>query len=276
MKRRDFLRAGGVAATALALPTACFAGEEQKLMKIGIQLYTVRGPMGESVPDTLKGLADIGYDEVEFAGYYDHSPEDIRRMLDDTGLDTPSAHVSLDIMRNHADEAIAAAKVVGHDYLALGWLSPEERNTLDQYRQHAELCSRFGEKCRDAGIQFAWHNHEFEYEAIDGILPMDLLLSETDPDIVKMEIDFYWIAYAGVDPQPYFDAHPGRFPLCHVKDMGADRKMTDVGDGTIDFASLFAASGGAGLTHFFAERDDSPDPMATAAASYAHMKELRF
>ena len=190
MKRRDFLKAGGVAATALALPTACLASEERKLMKIGIQLYTLRGLMGESVPNTLKGLADIGYDEVEFAGYYDHSPEDIASMLDDNGLAAPSAHVSLDEMRNYADEAIAAANTIGHNYLVLGWLSPEERQTLDQYRQHAQLCSTFGEKCRDAGIQFAWHNHEFEYEAIDGTVPMDLLLAETDSDLVKMEIDF--------------------------------------------------------------------------------------
>lgn len=278
MKRRDFLAGSGLAATSLAVTLGCapLPVAQRRLERIGIQLYTVREQMAADAPATLERLARIGYDEVEFAGYHDHSPERLRRLLDDLGLRAPSAHISLDGMRSNAAQLIEDAQVMGHDYLVLGWLAPPDRKTLDQYRQHAALCNRFGEQCRAAGIQFAYHNHEFEFETLEGRRPMDLLLAETEADLVKMELDFYWISYAGADPFEYFVRHPGRYPLCHVKDMAADRRMTDVGAGTIDFATLFAAAEAAGMQHYFVERDDSPDPLATAAVSYEAVSGLTF
>ncbi len=276
MKRRSFLKGTGLAMTSMALPSASFADGHRQLGRIGIQLYTVREQMAEDSAGTLAALAEIGYDEVEFAGLHGHSPADVRAMLDDTGLDAPSGHVSLDLMRNQAEETIEGAQVIGMDYLALGWLAPEERKTLSQYRSHAELCNRFGEQCKAAGIQFAWHNHEFEFEMLDGKRPMDLLLAETDADLMKVELDFYWIAYASADPFDFFDRYAGRIPLCHVKDMAADRSMTDVGAGTIEFAKIFASSEQAGLKHYFVERDDSPDPLASAAASFAAISTINY
>ena len=158
----------------------------------------------------------------------------------------------------------------------LAWLAPPDRQTLDQYRTHAELCNRFGEQCREAGIQFAYHNHEFEFEALEGKLPMDLLLSEVDPGLMKIELDLYWIRVAGGDPIDFFRQNPGRIELCHVKDMGSGGGMTDPGSGIIDFAATFAESELAGLRHFFVERDDAPDPLATAASAYGHLSALEF
>ena len=279
MKRRTFIQ--GAAAVAVSPWLSSCGGEPEtaagkKLERIGIQLYTVRNQMAEDVPGTLQAIAEIGYDEVEFAGIFDHTPEEVRGFLDALGLVSPSAHIGLDDIRNTPEQLIEAAQTLGQKHLVLGWLAPEERGTLDQYRSHVDLVAGFAEQCRDAGLQFAWHNHDFEFEALEGQVPMDLILDNTDPELVQVELDFYWTTLAGADPFAYFERYPGRFPLCHVKDMAADQSMADVGDGTIDFAALFAASDQAGLKHYFVERDDSQDPLTTAARSYKAVSELRF
>ena len=154
--------------------------------------------------------------------------------------------------------------------------STEERQTLDQYRALAATFNQFGEACKAAGIQFAHHNHEFEFEALEGKLPMDVLLSEVDPELMQIELDLYWIRVAGYDPIDFFKANKGRVALCHVKDMAEGGGMTDPGTGVIDFAATFAESELAGLEHFFVERDDSPDPLATAAAAFDYLGALEF
>lgn len=276
MNRRDFLAASCALTLGAALPDRLLAAGDRRLEKIGYQLYTARELMADDVSGTLDALAAIGYDEVEFAGYFDHSPAAIRAFLDGAGLAAPSAHVQLDDMRSRPGELIEAAETIGHDYLVLGWLAPPERETLDQYRAHADLCNRFAAECREAGIRFGWHNHEFEFEELEGQRPIDLLLAETDADLVKIELDLYWINVAGADPLEYFAKHPGRFPLCHVKDMAADGSFADAGSGTLDFAAIFAASDQAGLEHYFVERDDSPAPLATAESAYRYLDTLGF
>ena len=281
MNRRDVL--GGLTAlSALPFVGACSRDSEtptsstqRRIDKVGIQLYTVRGPMADDVPGTLERLADIGYREFEFAGYYDYSPADIRGMLEELGVSAPSAHFPIDVLRDSPEMAIETCVAIGHEYVVCPWLSEEDRSTLDKYRQHAELFNRVAEQCKAAGLGFAYHNHEFEFEAIDGVLPMDLLLAETDPSLVQIELDLYWVEFAGADPFAYFDQHPGRFPLCHVKDMAADRSMADVGTGQIDFAAIFANER-AGLRHYFVERDDAPDPLASAANSFAGASAIAF
>ncbi len=280
MPRREFLALTTAAASsALCLgPDRLLADESQdrRLDKVGIQLYTVRDQMAIDVPHSLERLAAIGYDEVEFAGYYEHSPVEIRSFLNNNGLAAPSAHTSLQAMRSSPQKLIETTVAVGHDYLVLAWLGPDERENLDQYRSHAELCNRFAEQCRSAGVQFAYHNHAFEFETIDGVLPMDLLLAETDPELVQIELDLYWITAGGANPFDYFEKHPGRFPLCHVKDMADDGAMADVGDGSIDFAEIFAASDLAGLKHYFVERDDAPDSIVSATNSFGAASAIRF
>lgn len=274
MNRRKFLAASGAVAVGTSIGGVLAA--EQKLDRIGIQLYTLRDQMAEDLPRTLDHVAAIGYDEVEFAGYFDVRPLQVLQHLENSGLKAPSAHLSLEVIRDTPQVAIDVARTIGHDYLVLAWLGPDQRQTIDQYSRHAEVCNRFGEQCRDAGIQFAYHNHEFEFQPIDGVLPMEVLLAETDPELVKFEIDIYWTRVARVDPFEYFDAHPGRFPLCHVKDMATDGSIADVGDGIIDFGTVFAASDQAGMQHYFVERDDPEDSLVTAERSFAAVSALRF
>jgi len=279
MRRRELLT--GIAAMSMTPILAASEQDEEtaakrRLDKVGIQLYTVRDRMAVDVPGTLRSLAEIGYQEVEFAGYFDHSPAEIRALLDDLGLASPSAHTQLQPMRDTPTELIEMALSIGHEYIVLGWLQPEERTSLDDYRRHAELINGFAERCRGAGLKFAYHNHDFEFAPLDGMRPMDLLLAKTDPTLMRVELDLYWINKAGADPFAYFEKHPGRFPLCHVKDMAEDGAMADVGAGGIDFAALFAASELAGFRHYYVERDDPADSLASAANSFSAVSQLVF
>lgn len=275
--RRDFLLgAAAVSSTLATVPSSLLAAPHRRLEKVGIQLYTVRDRMITDLPGTLQKIADIGYNEVEFAGYFDHSPAEIKSFLDAAGLKSPSTHIRLDDMRATAEQTIESALTIGQDYIVLAWIEPENRTSLDDYRAHAELFDRFAEQCHLAGLHYAYHNHDFEFSAIDGVLPIDLLLSETDPQLVLIEMDLYWITKGGGNPFAYFENHPGRFPLCHVKDMNADGSMADVGAGKIDFAEIFAASEQAGFQHYYVERDDPPDSIVSAANSYSATVNLEF
>lgn len=248
--------------------------ESPSLDRIGLQLYTVRTLMAEDVESTLEMVAGVGYHEVEFAGYFDRPPAALRATLDDLGLTAPATHVGLGPLRNRLPEILDEAATLGHRYVVLPSLPVRERESLDDYRRLADEMNQFGEACRAVDLQFAYHNHDFEFERIDGEIPFDVLLARTDPELLAIELDLFWIIYGGEDPLAYFDAHPGRFQLCHVKDRAADGAMVDVGSGEIDFAGIFARSEQAGLTHYFVEHDEPGDPEASIRASYRHLSGM--
>lgn len=246
------------------------------LSTVGVQLYTVRSLMEDNFEGTLQSVADIGYDHVEFAGYYERSPEEVRGLLDELGLQAPSTHVPLNMLRDDLGGVIQMAQAAGHDYVICPWLSEEERGSIDGYRELAQFFNSVGGQMQDAGLQFGYHNHDFEFEPIDGTVPYDVLLDETDPERVTMELDLYWIVEAGYDPLTYFEEHPGRFPLAHVKDRTAEGDMVAVGAGTIDFASIFAQSDQAGLEHYVVEHDNPENPLQSIRTSYDYLAQLRF
>ncbi len=242
----------------------------------GVQLYTLRTLLEDDFPGTLRQVAEIGYDEVEFAGLYERDPADIRTLLDEIGLRAPSGHVPLEAMQNDLDGTIEAAKTLGHEYLVVPYLTEDQRSSLDTYRALADTFNDLGARCQEAGLRFGYHNHDFEFETFGGEEPAyDVLLENTDPDLVSFELDLYWIAKAGRDPLDYFERYAGRFPLFHVKDMAEDGSLADVGSGTIDFARIFAQAEKAGLEHAFVEHDQPEDPLASIRASYARIEELR-
>ena len=248
----------------------------RRLNRIGLGLYTVRDRMPGDLEGTLAHVASVGYTEVEFHDYFGRSPEQIRQALADAGLQAPSIHRSYDEFATAWDATIDYAAAAGHQYLVLAWLAPERRATLDDYRRTAEFCNQIGEQAKAAGLGFAYHNHDFEFQPIDGQLPWDLFAAETDPTLVQFELDLYWIAVTGEDTLARFRAHPGRFPMVHVKDMAADGAMADVGDGTLDFAPIFAQSEAAGIKHYFVERDDPTDSFTSIAQSYRYLHELEY
>ena len=276
--RREFVTAmGAVSLTGAGfLSSGNAAGPSRRLDRIGVQLYSVRSAMQESVEHTLERVAAIGYSEVEFAGYFDRSPQQIRNLLDENGLSAPAAHLSLEMLETDWESTVDLATTVGHRYLVVPFIAPADRTSLDDYRSIAERFNRVGERAREAGLVFGYHNHDFEFEPLEGQIPFDVLVEETDPALVTFEMDLFWIIKAGGDPSTYFRNRPGRFSLVHVKDMSEDGSMADVGAGTIDFASLFALSEQAGIRHYIVEHDNPADPFESITASYRHLRRLEF
>lgn len=242
---------------------------------IGVQLYTLRTEMQKDVEGTLARVAGIGYREVEFAGYYDKPPAEIRAMLGRTGLTAPAAHMPIEMLEANAARAFDTSKEIGHEYVVVPYLVDARRKTIDDYKRVAESLNRLGSAAREKGLRIGYHNHDFEFVPIGGQVPYDTLLAETDPTLVVMELDLYWATKAGHDPLQLFERNEGRFPLVHVKDSagGPEHRMVDVGKGTIDFARIFTA-GGSALKHRFVEHDNPGDAFASITASYRHLAQL--
>ena len=239
----------------------------------GLQLYTIRRLMRDDVPSSLALVAGVGYRHVEFAGYFGYPAGELRLMLDDLGLSAPAAHISQTDMTENLDAAIESALILGHRYLVVPAINLESRASLDGYHRMAEQFNAWGEACDRAGLRFAYHNHAFEFELADGQVPFDVLLDETDSALVEFELDLYWIRAGGRSELEYFERYPGRFTLWHVKDMDTEGEMADVGDGVIDFASLFDRDD-TGVRYAFVERDDSQDPESTIRRSHAAVTRM--
>ena len=296
MNRRTFLESSLATGILASLPSATLAATHQ-ISKVGVQLYTVRDLMKTDFAGTIAKVASIGYKEVEFAGYYDHSPKDVRAILDKVGLTAPACHVGMDVVENHWPETIDAAHTIGHTFIVCPWIDEKDRNSADSWKRIIEVFNKAGEASKKANIQFAYHNHWWEFgpnASLGGKLPYDYLLASTDPNFVKMEMDLGWISVAGQDPVAYFKRYPGRFPLVHVKDFKSLPKiapdqlasfnsttleegdMTAPGSGIIDWKRIFSHSDEAGIQHYFLEHDMPKDPFATLTDGYKYLSTLRF
>lgn len=250
-----------------------------QLDRIGLQLYTVRSLMSQDPAALFDAVAAIGYREVEFAGYFGHAPSALRGWLDNAGLAAPAAHVGADDLAGPGlDSALEAASALGHRWLVLPWI-PENQRTEDGYRSVAAMLNAAGAQAQEAGVRVAYHNHAFEFEPVAGSAPdgpsgFDVLLDTLDPSLAQIEIDFHWAVVGGADPVRLLDEHPGRFALCHLKDIDAQGRMTDVGEGIIDWAAIFARADQAGIRGYFVEHDAPPDPMASVEASFRYLSAV--
>jgi sugar phosphate isomerase/epimerase len=297
MNRRKFIGSSIATAALTAARPSWAADSVHHIDRIGLQLYTVREAMKTDFAGTIAKVAAVGYKEVEFAGYFDHSPKDVRAILDKIGLAAPSCHVGYDVVEKKWPETLEAAKIVGHQYVICPWIDEKQRVEPDGWKRAADLFNRAGEASKKVGIQFGYHNHSFEFDpapSLGGKLPYDFLLAETDPKLVVMEMDLCWISVAAKDPLGYFDKYPGRFPLVHVKDWVKDSssssayqgamgqsvkfggRMADVGQGSIDWKNLFARAEKAGIKHYFVENDDPKSAFEDIKISYDYLHDLKF
>ena len=275
--RREFIGLVTAATAAAAIPRRLMAwAPADHLDRIGVQLYTVRKALAQDFDGTLARLAQIGFSEVEFAGYHGKTPAQVRDALERNHLDAPASHVALEELETRWESAAAAAKEVGHQWLVVAWIDAARRKTLDDYKRVGEVFTRIGTQARAAGLRFAYHNHAFEFAPLEGRVPYDVLLESTDPSVVEFELDLYWITDGGGDPLAYFARWPGRFPLVHVKDKAVDGSMADVGAGRIDWKAILHRHKEAGIRHYFVEHDNPPDPFASVAASHAYLARLDF
>lgn len=246
-------------------------------LPIGLQLYTVRAAMQQDLPGTLARVAAIGYREVEFAGYFDRSPAEIRQILAANGLRAPATHIPFATLDDGWEGALDASRTMGHEWVVMPWLPAEIRRDGDDWRRIADRYNRAAARAREAGLRFAHHNHHFELAALpDGTVPLDILLAGTDPTLVDFELDLYWMVRAGGDPLDYIARHPGRFPLLHLKDSSGPprHRMVDVGAGVIDFPRILAAASADGAAHAFVEHDQPDDPMRSIRASHDYLARL--
>lgn len=278
--RREFL---SLSAAAMAVLTTrrlgIDAGGSEQLGRIGLQLYTVRTEMTKDVEATLAKVAAVGYQEVEFAGYFNRTPDQIRSALKASGLTAPSSHVAYDsIIKGEWDRVLGEAAAIGHQYVVVAWVDETERKTIDGWKVVAQRLNAAAEAARKAGLRLAYHNHSYEFEPLEGRVPYDVLLAESDPHLVLLEMDLYWVTRGGRDPLEYFAAWPGRIRMVHVKDSKGppDHVMADVGAGTIQWAKILARHKQAGIEHYFVEHDEPTDPWASVTASYRYLRALKF
>ena len=310
--RREFLKdaaalgAGALVVGACSRPASAAASAvasaslaRPSIDNAGIQLWTVRDRMTADFEGTLARIAEIGYREVEFVGYGDKSPEAVRAILDRLGLRAPSTHVGLkpgpDLERQ-----LAGYQAMGHRYAAVNVprpagapnAGPPPPPTLDSVRHEIAVQNEVGRVAKPYGIKALVHNHTMEFAFLpDGRTSHDVMLAELDPSLVVLELDIGWATVAGQNAQSLFTAHPGRYPLWHVKDMaalaavnanGSDQmarmraaKIVPVGQGEIDYGPIFARSGTAGLDHFFVEQDTAPDSGDSVASARTSFEALR-
>jgi sugar phosphate isomerase/epimerase len=285
--RRTFL---GQVAAGTVLTSVSGSAAEHRIERLGVQLYTVRDLMAKDFEGTLAKVAELGYKEVEFAGYFKQSPQDVKAILARHGLTAPSTHIDYASLGDAFEKIVEASRTIGHRFIVNPFLDEEMRKQPDVWKRVAATFNRAGEISRKAGIQFAYHNHHFEFVPADGTMPYDLLLKECDPNLVKMELDLCWITVAGQDPLTYFKRYPGRFPLVHVKGLKklpegaapvpfdkAIPNITDVGSSDIiNWKRIFAASEQAGIRHYFVEHDQPSSPLESLQRSARYLAALHF
>jgi sugar phosphate isomerase/epimerase len=275
--RRDFIKTTSIlTAGAILLPQlSCKPGKNISQGKtpgkvIGLQLYTLRDQLPKDLEGTLKKVAEIGYKNVEGYDYKNRmilgkAPVEFRKIVEDLGMKLPSMHVVTELTTSESRVSIMDQwKTTVEDmasidvkYVVYAIIAEAERKTLDDYKKWAERFNQFGEICKQAGSQYIYHNHDFEFKPFDGQMGYNILLKNTDPDLVKFEIDLYWITKAGQDPVAYIEKNPGRFELYHIKDMenSPSKTFTEVGQGTVNFERVFKVKDIAGMKLFFVEQD---------------------
>lgn len=291
MNRRTFLEtAATVTAATLFSSRFGWAAGEHKIDKVGVQLYTVRDLMKDDFEGTIAKVAQIGYKEVEFAGYFGRTAQQVKDVLQKNGLTGPSTHVQYDELEEKFPSVIEFSKTVGMSYIICPWIPEDLRKSPDIWKQAAEKFNKCGEQTKKAGMQFGYHNHWFEFLPTNGKLPYDQLLKDCDAKLVKMEMDLCWITAAGGDPVKYFERYPGRFPLVHVKDLktkpevtsggaqnyGDTVDLTEVGSGIIDWKRIFSHAEQAGIKHFIVEHDHPKQPIESITKSYQYLSTLRW
>lgn len=273
--------AGGAAADHSLAPGSLASGAipTHKVKDIGIQLYTVRTEMLADPAATLTRLAKIGFKELESArsdkgNYYGLSAKEIKKITEDLGMKLRSGHIHVD---KDWQKSIDEAAETGQQYLISAVL-PTPGQTVENYQRSAEAFSKYGEDCKKAGLAFGYHNHDSEFQEVDGKILYDILVERSDPKLVKMEMDLGWVVAAGHDPLQYFAKYPGRFELWHLKDVDMTRKAsTEFGKGSLDIKKLLQHAKQSGMKHFFLEQEEyAHDAFESVEIDYNYLIKLDY
>jgi len=283
-KRRDFLKitsalASGIAFTGISSQlTACKSTSKLsgKNNKFGLQLYSLRDDLPKDPKGVLKQVASFGYQQIEgFEGpqgiYWGMKNTEFKKYMDDLGMQIISSHCNYkENLEQKADEAAA----IGMKYLMCPYLGPQK--DLDSFKRAAEVFNKSGEICKQRGLRFAYHNHDYSFKKVEGQYPQDVLMQNTDKSLVDFELDMYWIVASGHDPFEWFNKYPDRFRLGHVKDKKGD-ETTTLGTGTIDYPAILKEAEKHGMQYFIVEQEqyEGTTPLAAAKDDAAYMKKLK-
>ncbi len=275
--RREFLKvSGGLLVGGMFIP---YLTEAAKVKNVGINLYSVREQMLSDAAGTLEKLAKIGYKEIESArsekgNYYGLRPKEIKQITKDLGLCLRSSHV---LVNTDWKQSVEDAAEAGQHFLISAGL-PSRGQTVDNYKRVAEVFNKAAEDCKESNLIFGYHNGGSDFTKENGQILYDVLLNNTDPDLVKMELDLGWAIVGGADPQEYFDKYPGRFPLWHLKDIKKDKEeSTEFGKGRIDIVGLLKNKKKSDMKYFFVEQEEwENSPMESISFNFNYLKNLRF
>ncbi|MDO9372995.1 MAG: sugar phosphate isomerase/epimerase [Ferruginibacter sp.] len=283
--RRRFLQQSGILSAGLLTNSQEIF---KKNKKVGIQLYTLRDSIAKDVKGVIGKVAAAGYKEVETFGlngeqkFFGLTVKEFGDLLKANNLTSPSGHyMPSKMLFDNGDgddvkQLCDVGNTLGHKYIIIPYLEEGRRKSIDQYQALAERFNKAGEICKQHGQQLAYHNHDFEFIEMGGKRGYDVFLDNTDRDLLKMELDLYWVVRAGLDPVDIFKKQPGRFHLWHVKDMDkADKtKNTEAGSGSIDFKRLMSNAKLSGVKHFYLEQENNyvPDPFSSIQKSYKYIK----
>jgi len=275
--RRTFLKeSGAFALGSMFLPS--FDLSDSKIKNPGIQLYTFRKEMLADAAGTLKQIAALGFKQIESAGsdkgnYYGLKPKEIKQICSDLGMTLRSGHIHVD---EKWQQTIDEAQETGQEYMICSSM-PAKGQTADNYKKTAEAFNKNGEDCKKANIKFGYHNHDYEFESENGKVLYDVLVENTDPSLVNLELDLGWVIAAGKDPIAYFNNYPGRFPLWHLKDMDLAKKhSTEFGKGGLDIKKMFNNASKAGMKYFFVEQEEyTSSPAESMKINMDYLKKLK-
>jgi len=278
--RRDFIKTSSlITAGGLIAPSfSCSSSREKaRKMEAGLQVYSVRNQLNEDFEGTMKKVAQVGYTLVEGYGlnldgkYLGKiTAEHYKKVVTDLGMNLIASHCAY---FNHEDapKMIEAAEISGIDYLIIPSIPGRLRMDIGGYKTVAENFNKIGEQCKAAGLKFGYHNHAFEFDIIENQIPQEILMNETDTEYVVFEADIFWCNKGGYDAVKLIEKYPGRVELFHVKDATAEKHEATVGEGVIDFKSIFEAGKANGLQHYFIEDERTDDPFANIKADHDYI-----
>lgn len=282
--------------SALLIPGSVFAFERLKALpatkyKMGLQLFSIRGPLAKNVTSTMIKVSAIGYEDCETYGYdpaknnyYGLKASDFKKLLEDNKMITTSGHYDFtnffdktaDDMMRYVDQCIVGAHALNQRYITWPWLDPAFR-TLDHFHQLTGKLNMIGERINKAGLGFAYHHHDFEFTNHDGKNGYDIIMQETDPSLVKLQMDLYWVMHSSkLSPAQLIAKQPGRFVMWHIKDMDKkNRDYSELGNGSIDFTTILPEASKAGLEYYYIEQGGNfaRDPMTSITDSAAYFKK---
>lgn len=283
--RRTFIKQAGLAAAgALLIPSISFAAGSKR--KVGLQLYSLRNQLPNDVKGVIEKIAKAGYKEVETygfsptGGYWGLDAKSFKNLLTANGLTTPSGHFGFDdfIKSGNKDllkPYIEGALAVNNKYFTIAYVGEPLRKSLEDYKKIAGRLNEAAELVKQSGLKLAYHNHAFEFEKHEGgATGYEIFLNETDKNLIRFEMDLYWVVRSGNDPVALFNKYPGRFPMWHVKDMDKANNgiNTEVGSGTIDFKNIYKHAKQAGLEHLIVEQENfSKDPFVSIKQSFDYV-----